>query len=62
MIGVSGGILLGWNTDTWAVSEVAKGRFLISAKIAETGSSNTPWWITVVYGPQPDHEKVEFLR
>jgi hypothetical protein len=60
-IGVSGGILLGWNTDMWAVSEVTKGRFSISAKIAETGSSNTPWWITVVYGPQPDHEKVEFL-
>jgi len=36
-IGVSGGILLGWNTDMWAVSEVAKGRFSISAKIARRG-------------------------
>jgi hypothetical protein len=33
----------------------------MSAKLTPVGSP-VPWWITVVYGPQHDDEKVEFLN
>ena len=58
---VSGGILLGWNNDCWTASDVHKGWYTISAKLSAPGASTDQWWITVVYGPQLDHEKVEFL-
>ncbi|XP_066396350.1 uncharacterized protein [Miscanthus floridulus] len=61
-LNVSGGILLGWDREVWTVIDVTKGRFTLSAKIAEKGSSHNPWWITIVYGLQLDHEKVEFLE
>ena len=38
-----------------------KGRYFMSAKLTLVGSP-VPWWITVVYGPQHDDEKVEFLN
>ena len=50
-LNVSGGILLGWDRELWTVSDVTKGRFTLSAKIAEKGPLHNPWWITVVYGP-----------
>lgn len=37
-LNVSGGILLGWHRDLWAVSDVVKGRFSLSAKLAGIGS------------------------
>jgi len=58
---VSGGILLGWNNDCWTTSDVHKGWYTISVKLSAPGASTDQWWITVVYGPQLDHEKVEFL-
>jgi exonuclease III len=33
----------------------------ITAKV-RTQSSAGPWWITVVYGPQEDAEKIAFLQ
>ena len=53
---------MGWDRELWTVSDVTKGRFTLSAKIAEKGPLHNSWWITVVYGPQLDHEKVEFLE
>lgn len=58
---VSGGILLGWDRERWTVSDVVRGRFSISAKVSAIGPSSVPWWITIVYGPQLDHDKVQFL-
>lgn len=58
--GVVGGILLGWNRDEWTIADVHKESFFISARLTRAGSP-VPWWITVVYGPQEDQEKVEFL-
>jgi len=43
------------------VSQVDKRRFFLSAKVANTATSQDCWWLTVVYGPQADQEKVEFL-
>lgn len=61
-INVAGGILLAWNVDCWAVSNITKGRHSLSARLAEVDSMRDPWWITVVYGPQLDHDKEEFLE
>lgn len=58
---VSGGILLAWHKDHWTADGVAKGRHSLSARLTQVGSL-APWRITVVYGPQQDHEKVEFLN
>ena len=38
-----------------------KRRFFLSAKVAKTATPQDCWWLTVVYGPQADQEKVEFL-
>jgi hypothetical protein len=51
-INVSGGILLGWNTDSWSVTNVTKGRFSILAVLTACSSPHDSWWITVVYGPR----------
>lgn len=59
-VNVSGGILLGWHRDHWVAFGVVKGRNSISARLTPVGPM-VPWWITVVYGPQYDDEKVEFL-
>jgi len=56
-INVSGGIHLCLNAERWSVSDVTKGL----CQAGRDRSSHDPWWITVVYGPQLDHEKVEFL-
>ena len=58
---VAGGVLFGWQRDQWVVSQVDKRRFFLSAKVANTATPQDCWWLTVVYGPQADQEKVEFL-
>jgi len=59
--GAAGGILLAWVRDDWVVSDISKGRFAISARFQKRGATSTPWWLTGVYGPQEDAQKVEFL-
>lgn len=59
-VGVAGGILFAWRRDSWDVEAVIKGRFFISAKVKMVGARDS-WWITVVYGPQQNEVKVEFL-
>lgn len=60
--GASGGIVFAWLRDQWTVSDVTKGQFMVSAKLLEVGlPTNAAWWITVVYGPQHDEDKVQFL-
>ena len=59
--GAAGGILLAWVRDDWVVSDINKGRFAISARFQKRGATSTPWWLTGVYGPQEDAQKVEFL-
>lgn len=43
------------------VSDVFKGRFMLSAWVRDVDNANCTWWLTVVYGRQLDAEKVEFL-
>jgi hypothetical protein len=57
---ISGGIMLAWHKDYWAASRVVKGAYSLLARLTPAGQY-VPWWLTVVYGPQHDDEKVEFL-
>jgi exonuclease III len=60
-VGVARGIILAWCRDEWLVDGVNRGQFCISARFRRSGSSTQPWWVTGVYGPQEDDDKVEFL-
>ena len=60
-VGVSGGILLGWNKEYGSAADVTRGDFSLTARLIPVESS-THWWITVVYGPLRDVERVQFLE
>ena len=55
-----GGILLAWKGDVWSVSNISRGEFSLTAKVT-LKSSDVSWWLTSVYGPQSDLDKVVFL-
>lgn len=44
------------------MSDVDNHRFSLSAKVARAAVLQECWWITVVYEPQADQDKVEFLK
>lgn len=58
--GTRGGILLAWRSDHIALSNPSVGSFHVSAVVSNT-SSATPWWITGVYGPQDESDKLVFI-
>jgi len=43
------------------VSDVAMGRHSLFAKVALETEAGVTFWLSVVYGPQLDHDKVEFM-
>ena len=51
---------MGWCRDAWTLHDVHKGAYSLSIRLSAAGS-DSPWWITTVYGPQDDAAKVEFL-
>jgi len=55
-----GGILLAWKRDVWSITNQMFRSYSLTAKITLL-QSNVSWWITCVYGPQTDSEKVAFL-
>ena len=58
--GTRGGILLAWKSRVVSISDPLFPYNAISARVATAG--DTPWWITIVYGPQDDVAKVAFLE
>nr|XP_020165808.1 uncharacterized protein LOC109751329 [Aegilops tauschii subsp. strangulata] len=52
-----GGILLAWCSSVISVSNPSYGSHHISAALA----GDRHWWLTGVYGPQSDPEKMQFL-
>ena len=44
----------------WSVSNISRGEFSLTAKVT-LKSSDVSWWLTSVYGPQSDLDKVHFL-
>ena len=55
-----GGILLAWRRDAWSITSPIIRSFSLSARVTLLQSNET-WWLTCVYGPQLDHEKMLFL-
>jgi len=55
-----GGILLAWRTDTWSVTNPVIRSYSLTARVTLIHTGAT-WWLTSVYGPQSDPEKLLFL-
>lgn len=34
----------------------------LTAKVSHPSGTRTPWWLSVVYGPQQDADKIAFLQ
>jgi exonuclease III len=58
--GTRGGILLTWRPNRWSCSNMQLSAQAITIKVAHRAGSD-PWWLTTVYRPHDDHEKVSFL-
>jgi hypothetical protein len=59
-IGTRGGILLAWKSRVVSITDPLFTINALTAKVAM--GSNTPWWLTVVYGPQQNEDKINFLQ
>jgi hypothetical protein len=55
-----GGILIAWCTMAWSVSNVTMRIYSVSVMIKEA-TSESEWWLMVVYGLTRDGEKSVFL-
>lgn len=55
-----GGIILAWRRQVWATSSPVFGEFSVTAKI-KLLTNDEDWWVTCVYGPQLETEKIWFL-
>ena len=55
-----GGILLAWKRDTWSVTNQSFRSYCLTAMVTLL-QNNTSWWLTCVYGPQADCDKIAFL-
>jgi exonuclease III len=53
-VGTRGGILLAWRSKEVSVSDPLFTANALRAKVSLPSTTTTPWWITVVYGPQED--------
>jgi exonuclease III len=58
--GTRGGILLAWQSRTVAITDPIFTTNILTAKVHIAATA--PWWLSVVYGPQEEADKVEFLR
>ena len=59
-VNTCGGILLTWRRNVWSVSGPSLRQHSLTTKITMLDSGES-WWITSVYGPQTDQEKIMFL-
>jgi len=55
-----GAILLAWRCNIWSVSNPILKQYSLTVKITLLASGES-WWISSVYGPQSDQEKILFL-
>ena len=58
--GTRGGILLAWRPNMIALSDPCRGEHHITA-LASSLDGAHHWWLTGVYGPQGDDDKIAFL-
>jgi hypothetical protein len=59
--GTRGGILVAWQTTAWPMSQVHMSTHSLSLKMKQL-VVDLSWWISVVYGPHGDQEKLQFLE
>jgi len=59
-IGASGGILVAWRHGLGLDNATRLDTFSVSIQFSPANSQN--WWLTCVYGPQGDDNKVVFLQ
>lgn len=59
-VGASGGMLVAWKHYLGAAVETRVDYFCVSVKFSPT--SGSAWWLTCVYGPQGDDNKLLFLQ
>jgi exonuclease III len=60
--GTRGGILIAWKSRDVTVSDPSFTAHTLTAKISTPTGNVTPWWLTAVYGPQDDADKIAFLQ
>jgi hypothetical protein len=53
--------MVAWGTSSWSGSSVHISLHTLSLKLQHQVAPSA-WWITIVYGPQGDHEKLLFLQ
>lgn len=58
--GTHGGILLAWKRGVVTIFDPMFTTNVLTAKVVAPDSP--AWWISVVYGPQDDDDKVAFLQ
>jgi hypothetical protein len=58
--GSQGGILVAWRSAVWSGSHFHHSPNALTLKLAHLDCPNS-WWLMVVYGPQSDQAKLEFL-
>lgn len=58
-LGTRGGILLAWKSRVVTITDPLFTTNALSAKVAT--ASGIPWWLSVVYGPQDDADKIAFM-
>ena len=59
-IGASGGILIAWRHGLGQASASRIDQYSVSVEFSPRGLQ--PWWLTCVYGPQGDDNKLLFLQ
>lgn len=58
--GTRGGALIAVDEDYYTITQSEYRQHTVTVCISSAQCVSS-WWITVVYGPQGDHEKLEFL-
>ena len=59
-VGASGGILVAWKQALGTAGNFRVDNHCVSVQFLPTDSE--PWWLTCVYGPQGNEEKINFLQ
>ena len=59
--GTKGGALIAVDEDFYPISHKEHREHVVSICVECTQSMDN-WWITMVYGPQEDREKIDFLH
>jgi len=59
-VGASGGILVAWTHDLGPARSTRVDTY--SASVQFQPADRNPWWLTCVYGPQGNEEKIQFLQ